>query len=142
MSSYLGSTFGPNSPLRKAALGLFSYGEEEGGGGETPPPQFTDQEIQEAMGDDEEADKLASGVGGPETPAGKRRRKTNELGEDDVRDKTFITPAGETYSTQEHPAAECPASMFRLRVGPDYRRTGKKDFSGPALFKLEVGRQQ
>lgn len=90
------------------------------------------------MGEDEEAKKLAAATGAPETPVGKRRRKSNEFGGDDVRDKTVITPAGETYSTQEHPASECDASMFRLRVGPDYRKTGKKEASGPALFKLEA----
>ena len=44
--------------------------------------------------------------------------------------------AGETYSSQEVPASEPQADMFRLRVGPNYRRTGNKEPSGPSLYDM------
>ncbi len=45
-------------------------------------------------------------------------------------------PAGATFKTQSNPATEPDASLFNLRVGPDYRRTGKKAPSAPALYKF------
>mmetsp|Transcript_4686 Transcript_4686/g.9415 ORF Transcript_4686/g.9415 Transcript_4686/m.9415 type:complete len:363 (+) Transcript_4686:14-1102(+) len=44
--------------------------------------------------------------------------------------------AGETYSSQSIPISQPPADMFRLRVGPNYRRNGKKEPSGAALYDL------
>ena len=157
MSSYLNSAFGPKSPLRKAASGIFGY---TGEGGEvrsashevtswgkaylginhlfrssqTPPPTYSEDDLKQA---DELSGKVAAAPG---TPMGKRRRKSDGTleGTLEARDKSVVTPAGETFCTQEHPLTEPPASMFRLRVGPDYRRNGKKEPSGPALFKVEA----
>ena len=43
---------------------------------------------------------------------------------------------GCSYSSQNIPAKQVPADMFRLRVGPNYGRKKKKEPSGEALYDI------
>jgi hypothetical protein len=65
----------------------------------------------------------------------------NESDEDDDATPAAERPdgktiRGETYRTQTKPAGEVDASLFNLRIGPNYSRTGAKAPSGPSIYKL------
>ncbi|GMI06894.1 hypothetical protein TrVE_jg13041 [Triparma verrucosa] len=134
MSNFIAKTIGPNSPLGRRASGIFASkkgveGELDEGGerGEGKDSGGADREGEEG------------GEGGDDVTVLTGPPKVNRSVIDPsvIRPANVKTPFGETYSTQAFPATSPPANIFNLRVGPNYKRTGKKAPSGPELYKLD-----
>ena len=122
MSSFLAKARA-SSPFRKTRKEAPSDASSD-----APPEPPSDRKVSLStlvITDDQLATPPASPSNDPEVSSPPRKKPASSK-------PTF----GLTYASQLSPATEPPASLFNLRIGPNYSRTGKKAPSTPALYKL------
>lgn len=132
MSSFISKTIGPNSPLGRRASGIF--GKKGGDKGKKDEKDETTGGVANTGGDNNPY-KGDKGDNSPPTvdPLTLNRSFDPSV----IRTKDTKTSAGETYLPQAHQPTSPPANMFNLRVGPNYKKMGKKAPSGPELYKFD-----